>query len=91
MKNAIIVDTREPFEYAASHVEGAINIPLSSLADGSLPSELADTEKDREIILYCRTGQRSNTVGHLLRNHGFTHLTNGINEHHVKKRLNEQS
>lgn len=89
MTKTIIIDTREPIEYSTSHVDGAINIPLSTLVDGSLPAQLSNVEKDSEIILYCRTGHRSNTVGHLLRNHGFTHLTNGINEHHVRKRLSQ--
>lgn len=85
--NRIIIDTREDFEFAVSHVEGALNIPASIFASGDIPPEIATTPKDTEIIVYCRSGQRSNTVGQILRMHGFTNIVNGINEHHVAKRL----
>ncbi len=84
-----IIDTREPFEYAASHVPGAINIPPGEFMKPSLPKELAEIEKDTDIIVYCRSGARSNTVGHILRSHGFSSIKNGINEHHVRKLLDE--
>lgn len=87
--NKIIVDTREDFEFNESHVAGAINISPSVFATGKIPPELAAVPKDTEIIVYCRSGQRSNTVGQILRMHGFTNIVNGINEHHVTKRLNE--
>ncbi|HCR55519.1 TPA: hypothetical protein DIV49_00955 [Candidatus Saccharibacteria bacterium] len=83
----IIIDTREPFEFAASHVKGAVNIPPMEFMKPTLPKKLADIEKDDEIVLYCRSGARSNTVGHILRQHGFTNIVNGINENHVKKLL----
>ncbi len=85
----IIIDTREDFEFNESHVDGAINISPSVFATGKIPPELASTPKDTEIIVYCRSGQRSNTVGQILRMHGFTNIVNGINEQHVTKRLNE--
>ncbi len=55
-KNPIIVDVREPDEFAAGHIPGAINLPLGDLTD------LAQTElpdKDALIYLYCRSGSRS--------------------------------
>ncbi len=89
--NRIIIDTREDFEYAQSHVDGAINISPAKFMSGEVPAELTDVEKDAEIIVYCRSGQRSNTVGQILRTHGFTNIVNGVNEHHVAKRLAEES
>lgn len=83
----IIIDTREPSEFAASHVDGALNISARDFITGTLPSQLVDVPRDQSIIVYCRTGARSNTVGHILRSHGFTVITNGINEHHVAKLL----
>ena len=76
----IVVDTREPFEYARSHVDGAINIPTAEFMTGDVPEKLKDTPKDEEIILYCISGQRSNTCSMILRQYGFTNLKNGINE-----------
>lgn len=85
--NRIIIDTRESFEFAASHVNGAINIPPAKFMTGKLPKKLADVDKDTEIIVYCRSGARSNTVGHILQQHGFTNIKNGVNEHHVRKHI----
>ena len=86
----IIVDTRESFEYAQSHVEGAINIPPMEFMTGKIPSALADVPKDEEVILYCRSGQRSNTCSMILRQHGFTNLVNGTNEMRVKALLEQR-
>lgn len=85
----IIIDTREPFEYEASHVKGAINISPQMFMTGNVPSALVSLDPNTEIILYCRSGMRSNTVGHILRQHGFTNIVNGVNEHHVAKMLAE--
>lgn len=87
MKQPIIIDTREPSEFAASHVAGAINISTMEFMGGRVPSQLKDVAKDSEIILYCRSGQRSNTCIQILKMHGFTDLTNGINEGRVKQLL----
>lgn len=84
----VIVDTREPFEYAASHVEGAINISPMEFIRG-LPDKLKDVPKDEQIILYCRSGQRSNTCSMILRQFGYTNLVNGTNEQRVRKLLNQ--
>lgn len=80
----IIIDTREPFEYQHSHVEGAINIPPAQFMNPTLPPELQSTPKNTEIIVYCRSGARSNTVSHILRSFGFTNIVNGINEGRVR-------
>ncbi|MEO5949025.1 MAG: rhodanese-like domain-containing protein [Candidatus Saccharimonas sp.] len=85
-----VVDTREPLEYATSHVEGAVNISVTEFASGNLPAGLVDVAKDRSIILYCRSGQRSNTCSMILRSFGYTNITNGINEHHVRKLLGQE-
>lgn len=80
----LIIDVREPQEYADGHVEGAINLPPSKLM-GDLP-ELANVAKDTEIILYCRSGSRSNVAIQILKSKGYTNLINGINQDQVKAR-----
>jgi len=62
---AIFVDVRSKEEYKDKHIEGSINIPISSIHDmyTSLP-------KDKEIIVYCRTGTRSSIVADFLREKG---------------------
>lgn len=83
MEKRIIVDVREPYEYQAEHVDGAINIPPSELLAGA--AKLSGVPKDTQIILYCRTGSRSNVAMQILGQMGFTNLVNGINAGHVTK------
>lgn len=80
--NRIIIDVREPEEYARGHVEGSLNIPPSHLLAGA--NELADVAKDTELVLYCVSGSRSNVAGNILRSYGFTNIINGINQRHVE-------
>jgi phage shock protein E len=75
----IIIDVREPEEYAGSHISGALNIPPVQLLEGA-----KDVPKDTEIVLYCVSGSRSNVSMNILKDLGFTKLTNGINQAHVK-------
>ena len=44
-----VIDVRPPEEYAAGHVRGAVNIPLSKLE-----KHLKDLDTDKEIVAYCR-------------------------------------
>ena len=79
----LIIDVREPNEFTAGHVSGALNIPPMTLLR-SVPEQLKDVPKDTELILYCRTGSRSNASIQILKRYGFTNLVNGINQHHVE-------
>lgn len=81
--NKIIIDVREPYEYQSGHVDGAINIPPASLMAGAV--ELNDVAKDTEIIVYCISGSRSAASIQILKQMGFTNLTNGINADHVQR------
>lgn len=78
----VIIDVREPFEYATGHVKGAINIPPEELMNGA--KALDGIDKDTPLILYCRTGSRSNVSMNILGQMGYTNLTNGINQQHVE-------
>lgn len=83
MSERIIIDVREPFEYMAGHVEGAINIPPSELMAGA--AKLDGVAKDSELILYCKSGSRSNISMHMLNGMGFTNVVNGMNAMNVEK------
>lgn len=85
----IIIDTREPMEYAMGHVDGAMNISPAEFMSGAFLDKLQGVAKDAPIILYCISGARSNTCGMFLKDAGFTNVTNGINQHHVRKLLND--
>lgn len=78
----VIVDVREPFEYMTGHVKGALNIPPSDLMSGA--KQLADIDKDTPLVLYCRTGSRSNVGIQILQGLGYTNLTNGVNKQQVE-------
>lgn len=80
----IIIDVREPEEYAKDHVEGAINIPPIDIMAGA--KALANVPKDTELILYCLSGARSNASMNYLRQLGFTNMVNGINKDQVRAR-----
>lgn len=85
----LIIDTREPFEYASGHADGAINISSSEFMTGGVPEKLKDVAKDQPIILYCRSGQRANTCSMILQQYGFTNITNGINAQRVTQMFAE--
>lgn len=50
--DGVIVDVREPHEYMAGHIPGAVNLPLSRFDPAELPS-------DKSIVLVCQAGGRS--------------------------------
>lgn len=64
--DALILDVREPFEFARGHIEGAINIPL-----GKLRANLTSLPKDRQILVYCFVGKRSYYATRILSQYGF--------------------
>jgi rhodanese-related sulfurtransferase len=73
---ALIVDVREPNEWAEYHIPGATLIPLGTLAD-----HLNELPRDKEIIVVCRSGNRSAQGRDILRSAGFkqvTSLTGGV-------------
>lgn len=79
--NHVIIDVREPNEYAGGHVVGAINMPLKSLLNST--KELTGASKDTPLIVYCRSGNRSSTAVHFLQKSGYKNVTNGINAEQV--------
>ena len=78
----MIIDVREPEEFARGHVQGAINIPPSDIMHGA--TALKNIPKDTELILYCVSGSRSNVSKQILEAQGFTNVINGINKDQVQ-------
>ncbi len=70
---ALLLDVREPDEYAAVHAVGATLIPL-----GELPARLNELKqyKDKPIAVICRSGRRSARSVEILRNAGFSQVVN---------------
>jgi len=65
-KGAPLVDVRTPEEFAAGHIEGAINIPIDQL-----DARKGELKKDSDIVLYCRSGARSERGRSLLLGAGY--------------------
>lgn len=84
MSKQVIIDVREPAEFATSHVAGAINIPLGEITSDN---SLVDIDKHDKIIVYCRSGGRSGMATALLKAKGFEDVTNGINENTINANL----
>ncbi len=63
---AIVLDVREPVEYAAGHVLGAVNLPQADLAD-----RLDELPRDRPLLLICQGGYRSQRAAQFLNQMGF--------------------
>ncbi|HEX2881788.1 MAG TPA: rhodanese-like domain-containing protein [Polyangiaceae bacterium] len=71
-RGARLVDVRTQEEYSIGHIPGALNIPLHDLS--SRLGELRPQE--HPVILYCRSGNRSQQAASLLRDAGFTAVHN---------------
>jgi phage shock protein E len=69
--NLVILDVRTPEEFAAGHVPGARNIPHDQLPERI--AELADA-KNRDVIVYCRSGKRAAIAQNTLEAHGFKRI-----------------
>ncbi len=80
--NFVVIDVRELEEFQSGHVKDSINIPLGQLMHGA--RQLSDTPKDSNIIVYCRSGNRSNVAMNILKSLGYTNISNGVNEERIK-------
>jgi adenylyltransferase/sulfurtransferase len=53
-QSPVMIDVREPDEFAVGHLPGAINLPV-----GQIQGRLAELPRDRALVLMCRSGARS--------------------------------
>lgn len=63
----MIIDVRSKKEYNQGAIEGAVNIPIDVL-----DKVYRGIPKDKELVVYCRTGSRSMVAARLLREQGWT-------------------
>lgn len=68
-----ILDVREEAEFTFNHIPGAVSIPL-----GDLENRLSELNKEDEIYVICRTGNRSDFAAQKLSQHGFTKVWNVV-------------
>jgi rhodanese-related sulfurtransferase len=68
---AVLIDVREPDEWRQGHAPGATHIPLAQLS-----ARLSALPRDRDILLICRSGNRSSVAQDLFTRAGFTRAIN---------------
>ena len=69
---ALLIDVREPDEFAADHAENAKNIPLGDIEAG----KLTEATKTVKVYVYCRSGKRAGVAKTALDKQGYTNVEN---------------
>jgi rhodanese-related sulfurtransferase len=64
--DAQVIDVRADYEHAAGHIPGTRHIPLIALQDGS-----SGLDRGRQLVLYCRSGERSGAAAQAFRASGW--------------------
>ncbi|MDT3417367.1 rhodanese-related sulfurtransferase/TusA-related sulfurtransferase [Brevibacillus aydinogluensis] len=70
-ESIIVLDVREPAEYAFEHIPGAISVPL-----GQLEEKIPQLDPGKEYAVICRTGSRSDMACQILAEHCFSNVKN---------------
>jgi rhodanese-related sulfurtransferase len=75
-KNLQLIDVRSEGEYASGHLAGAKLIPVQDIE-----KRLSEIDKQKPVLLYCRSGHRSGNALKVLLDHGYgnaKHMAGGI-------------
>ena len=65
----LLLDVRNPREWAARHIDGSMNVPLNHLQE-----RIGEIPRDRPIAVHCAGGYRSSIAAGILHQHGITRL-----------------
>jgi len=71
-KGAFLVDVRSASEFASGSVKGAVNIPLDKIG-----SQLTKFKGKKNIVVFCRSGNRSGQAKSILEKGGYDNVING--------------
>lgn len=73
--DAVILDVREPDEWEAGHIKGALHIPLADL-----PARLGELPDEGDVLVICRSGARSARAAGWLNQNGYdaTNVAGGM-------------
>lgn len=66
-----LIDVRTPGEFKGRNIRQFKNIPLNTL-----PNQLSKLDKNKETIVICQSGMRSSKACQILKQNGFTNVTN---------------
>ena len=75
-REMVLLDVREPWEYAHSHIEGSLHVPMQQV-----PDRLDEIPRELPLVVVCHHGMRSLQVAHFLAAQGYAdvaNLTGGI-------------
>lgn len=70
----VILDVRDPDEFAAGHIDNAVNRCLNCVS--SFAESVADLDRSHTYLVYCRSGRRSATASGVMAAEGFTNVYN---------------
>jgi rhodanese-related sulfurtransferase len=70
-KNKQFIDVRTVGEYKGNHIKEFKNLPLHELSN-----KAGQLSKEKEVVVICQSGMRSNKASKLLKKLGFTNVTN---------------
>ena len=65
-----LLDVREPYEYQIAQIGGTL------IPQGEVPNRLAEIPRDREIVVQCRSGARSQRIAEVLKQAGYNNVVN---------------
>jgi adenylyltransferase/sulfurtransferase len=69
-EDVFILDVREPYEYQIANIGGKL------IPQNDVPQRLAEIDRDREIVVHCRSGVRSQRIAELLSQAGYPKVVN---------------
>lgn len=67
----LLLDVREPNEFAFAHIDGSVHIPLNQI-----PERVQELNKMQDIVVICHHGMRSQQACFFLEQYGFNQLYN---------------
>lgn len=79
-EGAFLVDVRRPGEFSSGSVPGAVNIPLDQLEQ-----QIAKFKNKKNVVVFCRSGNRSSMAKGILAKHGFNDVVDGGTWQNVNK------
>jgi len=69
-EDVFLLDVREPYEYQIAQIGGTL------IPQNDVPNRLAEIPRDREIVVQCRSGARSQRIAEFLKQSGYTQVAN---------------
>jgi adenylyltransferase/sulfurtransferase len=65
-----LIDVREPFEYQIAQIGGKL------IPQNDVPQRLAEIDRDREVVVHCKSGGRSQRIAEFLKQSGYQNVAN---------------